>query len=151
MKKINEIKIKRIADYDTDLSYLGTFSDKQGEYSIEHIRGERNSYKYFNADNVSNMEEAEQNYKRIMKYETGNLMDYGVEAEAVIYTSDDGGKNWLINKISSGGLWGLSSDGDEADFEAEENQQMEDLKITLKEFGFIEKDYAGVPINRVIE
>ena len=143
MKKINKIVIEAIADYDTDLSYLGKFSDEAGEFAIEHEQNNNRSYKYFNADNVENMEQAKQNYKRMMEYENGELQDYGVKATAEIYTSDDG-KTWLINKIQSGGLWGLSSDGTADDFEDEPENQKMDLIDVLQEFGFTIQEIEAV-------
>lgn len=142
MKKIKAITIKAIPDYDSDLSFLGTFGNEAGEFAIKH-NGERNSYPYFNADNVENMEQAQANYERIMKYDNGELQDYGVKAEAEILTSDDG-RNWLINKVSSGGLWGLSSDGTVEEFEDEaENQKMELIDV-LQEFGFTIQEIEAV-------
>ena len=85
MKKITKITVKHIPDYNADLSYLGTFSNKKGEYAIEH-NGERNSYKYFNAENVSNKKEAQHNYNTIMKYDSGDLYSIGIKAEAEIQT-----------------------------------------------------------------
>lgn len=145
MKKINKIVIEAIPDYDTDLSYLGKFSDEAGEFAIEH-NGERGSYAYFNADNVENMKQAKQNYERVMQYDSGELQDYGVKAYAEIHTSDDG-NSWLINKISSGGLWGLSSDGSKADFEDEAENQLSDLQDVLIQFGFSGKEIKAVKLE----
>lgn len=80
MKKIESIKLVRKVDTDTDLSYLGQFSDTPGAYPIENTEGGRNSYKWFNADNVETTEQAQQNYDRIMEYNNGTLCDYGIYA-----------------------------------------------------------------------
>lgn len=145
MKKINKVIVERIPDYDTDLSYLGTFGNEAGKFAVKHD-GNRNDYPYFNADNVENMKQAKQNYNRIMKYDSGELCDYGVKATAEVYTSQDG-KSWKIDKITSGGLWGLSSDGSTAEFDSEAENQRAELTDILKEFGFSEKEILDAPVN----
>lgn len=141
-KKISKIVVKRIPDYDSDLSYLGTFSDTKGKYGIEHTEASQptRSYKYFNADNVENMKEARQNYNRIMDYEKGNIIDYGVMAEAEIMTQKEGNDYWKIDHITSGGLWGLSSDSGNQYFQDEAKNQLAELAETLAEFGFTQKE-----------
>ena len=148
MKKIEKITIKRMIDENPDLDYLGKFSDKAGEYAIKHSEGSANLYQYFNAENVDNMKQAKENYNRIMEYEKGNLCDYGIKAVAEIRTSQDEGNTWLINSISSGGLWGLSSDGTEEDFIQEGSNQLEDLKDVLLELGFEKKEIEAVKVER---
>ena len=141
MKKINKITIKHIPDDDDDLSYLGTFGNNKGEYGIEH-NGERGSYPYFNAENVSNMKEAKQNYETMMKYERGDLYSIGIKAEAEIHTQQDGNSFWKIDKITSGGLWSIEQGykNDQEDIESIEQEQLEELKLTLKEFGFTDEE-----------
>lgn len=148
MKKIEKIEVKKIPDYDSDLSYLGVFSNTPGEFSVKHNGGSR-EYAYFNADNVENMEQARQNYDRIMQYDKGFLMDYGVMAEARILTSKDG-SYWKTDKITSSGLWGMSSDNSPEEFKAEANNQLGKLAETLKEFGFKPKEIKGAIKNAVI-
>lgn len=146
MKKIDKIIIERLYDDSPMLDYLGKFSDEKGKFAIEH-NGGNNSYKYFNADNVENMKQAKENYNRIMKYETGELCDYGVKATAIIKTFENE-TYWLMNEISSGGLWGLSSDSDNSYFLEEEQNQLEELKEVLKEFGFSKKEINQAKIER---
>lgn len=146
MKKIESITIKRIPDYDSDLSYLGQFSSEKGKFAIETNGGSRN-YEYFNAENVENMKQAQENFNRIMNYEKGNLIDYGIKAEAEIRTSYNG-KDWLINEVRSGGLWGISSDSDESYFTEIESEQLEELKDLLLEFGFTKKEINKVKIDK---
>ena len=148
MKQIRKIVIEKILDENPHLDYLGEFSDTAGEFAIEHEKYTNRTYKYFNAANVENKKQAMENYRRMMLYENGTLCDYGVMATAEVLTSFDtgakmeGGKilkgNWLINKIHSGGLWGLSSDGEQADFDNEAQNQKDELKDVLLEFGFTE-------------
>ena len=138
-KKISKIVVKRIPDYDSDLSYLGTFGKDKGRFGIEHS-SDPQQYPYFNADNVENMKEARQNYDRIMQYEKGNIMDCGVMAEAEIMTQKEGNDYWKIDHITSGGLWGLSSDSGNQYFQDEAKNQLAELAETLAEFGFSQKE-----------
>ena len=156
MKKINKIGVERIIDDNPQLDYLGTFSDVASEFAVE-LNGGRNSYKFFNAENVENMKQAKQNYNRIMQYDSGGLCDYGVKATADIITRmDDNAKyengkimagNWVHNKITSGGVWGLSSDGTDEDFKNEEESQLEELQDVLKEFGFSDSEIKNAKLG----
>ena len=66
MKKINRIIIKHLIDENPDLSYLGEFSNEEGEFAIKHDLSDNRTYNYFNAENVENMKQAMQNYERMM-------------------------------------------------------------------------------------
>lgn len=123
------IKTVKMVDEHTDLSYLGQFSDIKGKFAIEHDGG-RNQYKYFNAENVENLKEARQNYDIMMKYENGHVCDYGITATAEIVV------NGVCQKITSGGLWGLSSECDDSEFKEVADDQIADLKEILKKLGF---------------
>jgi len=143
-KKINKIIIEYIPDNDADLDYLGKFSNEPSKFAVKHEPINRNEYKYFNADNVDNMKHAKENYKRMMDYEKGNFSIYGVKATAEIYT-EAGQGSWLINKISSGGLWRLESDGGEENFKEVEAEQLDDLKDVLLALGFTAGQIARAP------
>ncbi len=150
MKRIKAITIAAIVDTHPYLDYLGEFSDTPGKFAIDHheASGEsRGSYQYFNAENVEDMEQARENYERMIKYDRGDLIDYGIKATAEIQTSEDG-QNWLINKLSSGGVWGYPSDTDASEFEAEAENQLHHLKTLLLEFGFTEKEFQAVTPTR---
>jgi len=147
MKKIEKIEVKKIPDYDSDLSYLGEFSNTPGEFAIKH-EGRPDEYAFFNAANVENMEQARQNYKRMIKYTNGELMDYGVMAEATILTGN--GSYWKSDEITSGGLWGMSSDSGDEYFQEEAGNQLAELSETLKEFDFSDKEIKGAVKNAVI-
>ena len=146
MKKIKQITIKHIPDYDADLSWLGKFSDEKGEFAVKH-NGGHNTLPYFNAENVENMKQARQNYNQIMKYDSGDLYAIGIKAEAEVYTSQDG-KTWKIDHITSAGLWGIEmgNKGDNEDIKSIEEDELDDLKITLKEFGFTDKEINNAPV-----
>lgn len=134
IKKINTLTVKSDIDIHTNLDHLGAFSDEAGKYAIEHKNNDGRSYKYFNADNVENMEEAKENYKIVMEYETHQRYDIGVKAYAEIQTGD------LVNTISSGGLWGISNDISEEELKEVEEEQLIELEETLKALGFTNQD-----------
>jgi hypothetical protein len=144
-KKINKIIINYIPDYDADLDWLGKFSQEPGKFAVKHD-GDRNSYPYFNAANVENIKEAKQNYKRIMEFENGSVQMLGIKATAEIYTSIGGG-SWLINKVSSGGLWGIESDNDESSFKEIEANQIDELKDALIILGFTQAEIKAAPME----
>ncbi len=83
---VRKIRIIKEPDESTDISYLGEFSDTPGEFAINRFPEGRTGgeYRYFNAANVSNMEEADQNYQRALRYERGDVVDYFIQAEAEI-------------------------------------------------------------------
>ncbi|RTL06167.1 hypothetical protein EKK58_06005 [Candidatus Dependentiae bacterium] len=145
-KKIKHIKIIRGVDYDADLSDYGKFSNSEGEYSIKH-NGGNNSYRYFNAENVYNMEEARENYERVMSYERGEWYSMYIKAEATLYTSCHE-NSWLINKIHSGGVYGYESDGDEDYLKDEENSQLNELKDVLLTLGFTDDEIKNAEVIR---
>ena len=142
-KKINKIIINYIPDNDADLDWLGKFSQEPGKFAVKHDGGSR-SYPFFNAENVENMKQAKENYKRMMEFENGIVSMYGVKATAEIYTSNDG-KAWLINKVSSGGLWGIESDNEEKYLKEIEVEQLDELKDVLLALGFTAKEFATAP------
>ena len=146
MKRVNKITITRRLDETGDISYLGTFSDTPSKYAIKH-EGDSRSYQYFNADNVSNMKEAQQNYDRAMEFSEGRVAQMGVTAEAEVAMSRDGGKTWKLDELTSGGLWGIESDSGEKYFKEVEDDQLSELKETLEGYGFTASQIKAAPIE----
>lgn len=151
MIKVNKIKIRHIPDYDADLSYLGEYADEKGKFGIEIEHYTNGQYRYFNAANVENAKQARENYAYRKRIENGHILMIGVKATAEIATSDDG-KNWLLNEISSGGLWGIEDDGTpetaaliKEDVEAD---QMHELRDVLKQLSFLEETINAAPVER---
>lgn len=143
MKKIEKIIIQHMPDNDADLSHLGEFSDEAKAGAIDHHERDgitRNMLKYFNPQDP---EHAEADYIRMIEYDRGNWYMLGIKAVAEIRTSDDG-KTWSINRISSGGLWGIESDGGPFnEIEAEQRDELEDI---LKNLGFTAKEIKEAPV-----
>lgn len=72
-------------------------------------------------------------------YENGEFFYIGIKAEAEILTSHNG-KEWLINTITSGGLWGIESNSDESHLESIRMEEEHDLKAVLLKFGFSDEE-----------
>ena len=145
---IKRIIIKKEVDNDTDLSHLGSFSNEKGKYAIEHSLGDSRTLNYFNADNVEDMQQAQQNYKRIMQYENGSVCDYGITAYAKLSTDQDTVPvSFLINTISSGGLWGISSDSEQSYIKSVGKEQLIELKKVLLSLGFTKKEIDKVVVE----
>ncbi len=141
---VSKIIIEHKIDEYPDLSYLGSFSNKPGAYPIEHNGGLR-AYPYFNADNVDDLTQAEQNYDRMMMFENGNVYMMGIIAEAQILIPIGNG-SFSIQTITSSGLYGIESDSDKAYIKEIEAEQLDELKGYLKQLNIevpddIEIDY----------
>jgi hypothetical protein len=174
MKKIEKITIVKTIDTNPIFSDLGEYTNnledgvivrKYNDYfenltdeqkenvSIHH---EYSGFKpYAGGEEVGTKEYYEygmQDYKRMVAYNRNEWCYIGVYAKATVETSQNG-KEWLINGITSGGVWGIESDS------ADEIKQVIDdekevLKQTLLEFGFTESeinDAFSKPIEEVTE
>lgn len=79
---------------------------------------------------------------RQQAYERGDFFYIGISADATILTSYDG-KSWLINTITSGGLWGIESDSNESYLESVRMEEENELKDILLAFGFSQEEITG--------
>lgn len=148
MKKINKIAIKRIPDYDADLSFLGTFdSEKKSEFAIEHEPDDHRTHNWFNPGNAENKKDAQKDYERMMEYERGSWRMIGIRAEAET-ALDIGAGNWKIDHLTSGGLWGIEDDSEEKYIKEVEDEQLEELKGYLLEYGFTQEQIDSAEIIR---
>ena len=149
-KKIDEICIRHIVDEYPDLTFLGEFADSLGQFPIHHS-DEPGQFRYFNAHNVSNKVEAQQNYERILQFRDGHVCMMGVRAEAKIVTSFnllDPSQSAAMNRISSCGVWGIESDSDKEYVEEIEREELGELRHVLTSLGFTAEQIDGAPIKR---
>jgi len=129
--KLKEIEIQHRNDEDPDLSYYGKFSNNPvGSYpddiTISHdVRGE---YKYFHASNCENVEQAKQNYQRMLGYGT-DWVCVGVCAVATVVMGD------TVQTISTAGLWGIESDCGESEIKDVGLDEIYQLKKMLDDCG----------------
>ena len=137
---LKEISIKTPYDEMSDLSHLGEFSDSPSEGAIQVSDGGGGKYRYFNP---ANPEYAQEEYKRMMEFENGQLGMLGVMAKAEVHIPI-GNKNFKIEEITSGGIWGVATDSG-LEFMADmAKEQVEDLIANLKSFGIKKFD---IPIK----
>lgn len=146
---VGKIVVMHIAEESPDLSDLGKYSNEPGEFAIENPQGDSRHYLYFNAENVSNMEEAQQNFERMERYEQGDWGMMGIVAEAELMIPHKSiHPTWQIQRISSGGLWGIESDSGESYLKEVEQEELANLKSNLKELGVSEREFKRAKLMR---
>jgi hypothetical protein len=69
------------------------------------------------------------------EYMRGDFGYIGIYAEIEVYTSLNGGKNWLCNTVQSGGLWDIESDSDGGYLEEIAREEKDELKAHLIAMG----------------
>lgn len=75
-----------------------------------------------------------QDYERMERLNAGDWYYIGVIAQAHVATPDTFGYTEQV--IRSGGIWGIESDSDRSYLQAEEEEQLSELRGILKDFGF---------------
>lgn len=149
MKKIYSIKIVKEIDYYPDLSYLGEYSDKPENGSIDREEQEGSlrcgEYRYFNPCNYDLSDSkrdiyALQDYKRMEDYNKGNWGCIGIYAKCEYQIQVGNNKFFTIHYIQSAGLWGIESDSDESYFIEIAEEECNSLIGCLKEIGFTEDE-----------
>lgn len=107
------------------------FQCKIGTTTINHVIDYEPDTSYMDQDGF---EERKEQYHN----DVFSLM--GIKVETEILTSLDNGKNWLINHISSGGLWGIESDSGVEYLKSVALEEMSELRTTLTGMGFSETE-----------
>jgi hypothetical protein len=133
--RIESVKVRREVDADPDLSYLGEYSNHASDNSIDRVeRGDagRGEYRYFTpamtGAQTGNPDSPEHDYQRAEAYNRGAWCMVGVWAEAEVIVSG------TVQRIRSGGLWGIESDSDASYFEEVAREQLAELADILAEF-----------------
>ena len=160
---LESIIIKHMADDYPALSWLGEYSDKNqdgddikrgsiirrrvdsrrecrffipGQGSVPEIRKDLQARGYSRgvAEQMARAQIRE-NFQRMEKYGDSWAM-IGIEAEAVIkYRIRPGGGDWRLERLTSGGLWGIESDSGKDHLEEVEREELADLREHLQRFG----------------
>ena len=78
-------------------------------------------------------------YERMEQLNNGYFNFIGISAKSEVLTSYNG-KDWLINTLSSGGLWGIESDSSSEYISEVQSEQLAELKDVLIEYGFTEQE-----------
>ena len=167
MKKIESITIKSEPDYDNDLSYIGEYTDSldlgniviaTGQMITKRTKeedlpergrefrafkpyagGEKYGSKYYK-------KYALQDFAHIERIDRGDVSFIGIRAVAEVHTSRDG-RNWHIQEITGGSLWGIESDSGESYFKEIGADCLSELVAELEEFGFTTKQISAASVE----
>jgi hypothetical protein len=140
-RKILSVELRREVDSSPDNSHLGEYSDRPGpdDRTIDRQeRGDmgRDEFRYFIAavsgEDTGNPDSVEQDYQRMESLNRGDWFSFGVSAVAEVQLTPGG----VIQKIRSGGLWGIESDSDKSYFAEVESEQLAELRGELEQLGF---------------
>jgi hypothetical protein len=145
---------------DSDLSYLGRYSAEPGpddrtvdRVALGHIREGclHREYRYFIAamsgGDTGNPDSVRQDYERVEAYNRGEWYEMGIYAVAeVSYATGVGSRR--IERLQSGGLWGIRSDSSPEYIEEVEQNELDDLREHLGHFGVDVSNWDSVPRER---
>jgi len=73
-----------------------------------------------------------QDYERMGSLNRGDWCFIGIKAEAEVWNPS----TQVVQRIHSGGLWGIESDSEASYFEEVEQEELSNLKDELKAYGF---------------
>ncbi len=73
-----------------------------------------------------------QDYERMESLNRGDWSFIGISAEAEVWNAD----TQVVQRIHSGGLWGIESDSEQSYLEEVEQEELSNLKVELKAYGF---------------
>ncbi|MFA5137125.1 MAG: hypothetical protein WC489_07110 [Patescibacteria group bacterium] len=72
--------------------------------------------------------------------ETWGLMGIHADAEIVV--------NTVLQRVTSGGLWGIDTDSDDSYLDMVEAEELDTLTVILKELGFAESEIGKVEVEK---
>jgi hypothetical protein len=141
--RIDKIVIIHETDTNPDTSDIGEYTSVPGPDDRTIDRRERGDmgcgeYRYFVAavsgEETGNLDSVEQDYQRMEALRVGDWCYIGVHARAEL-SYDIGQGSRRIQRMESGGLWGIESDsGDDYLMEVEQ-EELADLRRHLETFG----------------
>jgi len=137
---ISKIKVKHEPDTTPDLSWLETEYDEDEHEIIKSVRYDQKAIKKYGWGKVKKWMDSDK--ERLESY--GNSWEMmGIIAEAEIYIPHKGYQppSWQIQKITSGGLWGIETDSDKSYIKSVEEGQIDELKDNLKALGISEREF----------
>lgn len=141
-RRILAVTVIKLPDEDPDLSWLGAYSDTPDpRFAIDRKeRGDmqRNEFRYFNpsrnydGEGIDNLKKyTEQDYKRMELYNAGEWKMIGIKAWASVQLG-----TFVVQKITSMGLWGIESDAGAVHFTSVSGDQLDELRVELMACGF---------------
>jgi len=166
-RKILSIKVEHLPDYDAPTDWIGEYTDDPDPYNFD--RQERKMLKTLERDRDYEMPERGREYRffkpqaggeepgsrayikygkqdldRMEGLEKGEWSFLGIVASAKIQTGTD-----IVQKIHSGGLWGIESDSDNGHISEVEQEELASLKKELRAVGFTDHTIDTVEIEEV--
>lgn len=129
-------------DYYSDLSDLKTEFDEDKQEIISSMQYTNEDIKTEGWEKVKSW--IDEDNKRLQQFHSGEIHHIGITAETLIYIPK-GYNAHLMQKITSGGLWGIESDSDESYFKEVEDDEIEDLCDTLDQLGISYKNIEVKP------
>ena len=130
---------------DESIDALVSLQDEATECDCSGGDMGRHELRYFNGpvDNYKDLESAEirkyirQDYDRMESLNRGDWCFMGMRAEAEVQTGSD-----VVQRITSGGLWGIESDSDKDHLESTAREELAQLKAELIGLGFSRRAIA---------
>ena len=156
--KILSIKVERMTDENPDTSLIGEYTDQPDDWAICRCCGEYlakcgeehetppkgREFRFFKPYAGGEKEGTEeyqkygkQDYDRMEGLNAGHWWFIGIGAKAQVVTTKTGAG--VVQTITSGGLWGIESDSDNAYLRQVEDEQLTELVEELKRLGFGER------------
>jgi len=139
--RIISMKIERRPADCGDISYLGKYSSEPGPFdrtidrqTVGYVQPGKCRYfiAVMSASESGNPESVRQDYERAEAYCRDEWSMVGVIASAQICLPGSD----IVQRITSGGLWGIESDSGEDYFAETEKAQLEELEEELFRLGF---------------
>lgn len=165
MKRIHRVTIKRMYDESPDTSWLGEYSDTaKSEFTIDRQLEDgfdSRQFRYFNPGSVEAFdpkaswmpsgckaslrheywrktmrENARKDYERMESLTNGDFCFIGIRAEAEYSVGEPERPFYLLQTLTSGGLWGIESDSGNDYLASVEKEELAELRNQLKAVGF---------------
>lgn len=137
--RVSKITIKHMIDETPDVSFMETTPEYHyGEdgRDWQHVSEEEKRKVIEQYGSIWNacVAYAEQDAERLAAFNRGDWNMIGIMAEAEVLIPEDTipGPSWLIQHITSGGLWGIESNSGEEYFAEVEKEEITQLKGHLK-------------------
>jgi hypothetical protein len=166
MKRIDKVEIVQIPDYNCDTSDMGIYTDELKPGNILRATGQfvedleedqetpkgREFRAFVPPDNGESVGTADyrkyalQDFERMEALQRGEWFYLGIKARATIATSKDG-KDWTLNTVESGGLWGIESDSNDSDKKEMADDELINLCVIFEELGFSFEDIGKSVTN----
>ena len=161
MTKIESIQVVHMIDESPDTSFIGEYTDEMSDWVIsrqydayvidlpsdtkivERGREYRFFLPYAGGEQPGTAEYRKygmQDYGRMEALNRGDWCFIGIQAEAIV-SRDIGQGNKRLQRLVSGGLWGIESNSCDAYLEDVAHDELDDLKEHLEAFGVDTSDF----------